>query len=68
MMSDARIEEGDTVTIEGYMRGKNGQIVYNGRNVKTNRKCKGVEPMKFVIAAVVTDTARRFIALEEVAS
>jgi hypothetical protein len=47
-----RLEPGDTFTIAGHGRGAKGQTVINGRNVKTNRKCKVVELTVFKVAAV----------------
>lgn len=35
-------------TIEGVGRGSRGQLVIDGRNPETRRKCKAVKPAKFI--------------------
>jgi hypothetical protein len=43
------LKSGDTVTIAGIERGAKGQLLVDGVNIKTGRKCKSVGLMQLKI-------------------
>jgi hypothetical protein len=48
-----KLKEGDKITIAGYERGLRGQLVINGVNPQTNRKCRTTGLMQMVARAPI---------------
>jgi hypothetical protein len=48
------MKPGDRLTIAGFGRGAKGQLVIDGVNPKTRRKCKAVGPMVYTVGEVVS--------------
>lgn len=58
-MSNQALKSGDVFTIEGIERGSKGQLLVDGVNIKTGRKCKPVMPAKWAITEISSKAAIR---------
>ena len=48
------LKQGDKFTISGFMRGEKGNLVVDGMDVKTKRKCKVVGQAVYIVTGVIT--------------
>ena len=49
LKSIVEMKAGDSFTIEGVCFGSKGQMLLDGKNIRTKRKCKPIGTIKFTV-------------------